>query len=167
MTDPGYYDQSIPPALLVGRAGRASAPAPRRASAPAGGSALQLSARPGGYSPSVPAAGRPKNLQELQRVTADPQEPWAAGTSVPIGVRGKRAHWTGEAWKLGLSPGYALEPAPDQLEADAALQEPAAALEGATQEQPAAVLEDPPVADAPWNAAPSFPGDEAPGDLSR
>lgn len=187
MTDPGYYDTSIPPALLVGRGRRVSAPA--RAAVTRSASGARLTAGPEGYAPAVKAPERPRNLQELQeRVEPLSREPWAVGASVPIGVRGKMAHWTGTEWKTGRSPGYQLEEAQvDQLEGAPALEDAAAALEGQQPAEPvAAVLEDPPVADAPWNApaatqtgtgdavptaaespAPAFPGDEAAGDLSR
>ena len=65
---------------------------------------------PGTYEPAVPAAQRPRNVTELQaHATPLTPEPWPAGAYVPVGERGKRAHWTGSSWKGGASPGYAGE----------------------------------------------------------
>jgi hypothetical protein len=51
---------------------------------------------------------RPRNVTQLVgRVTPASPEPWPAGTWLPVGERGKRAHWTGTGWKGGASPGYA------------------------------------------------------------
>jgi hypothetical protein len=47
-------------------------------------------------------------VTELQaRVQPATPEPWPAGAYLLIGVTGRRAHWTGTAWKGGESPGYA------------------------------------------------------------
>jgi len=194
MTDPGYYDQSIPPALLVGRARRTTAPARRQSSLLPAGGVLHLTAGPDGYSPAVPAAERPKNLQELtQRVRPGPlaTAPWPASASVPIGVRGKRAHWTGTEWKGGASPGYQLEQQPaEPIEEGAVLEGQSEAVVIAQDGQQVSGVLEPP---APWSVpadtsqaaggdvSPTagddassltagttvFPGDEMPGDLSR
>jgi hypothetical protein len=158
VTEPGYYDTSLPPSLLVGRGRRGT----RRAQAgvgdasraaagsPTPGDQLsppQLVAGPAGYTPHLASAERPRNLQELaERAQPDPRTPWAAGEWVAIGRSGKRAHWTGTEWHGGESPGY---PAPAQP---------------ATEELPAQPATPPP----PYRAtATQFPGDEQPGDLTR
>jgi hypothetical protein len=181
MTDPGYYDQSIPPALLIGGARRVAGSAPA-GSAPAGeGSAAPAAARleaappagdqqpspllvtagdPGQYQPAAKAADRPRNVTELNSAGAvpDPATPWTAGQYVPVGISGKRAHWNGEEWRGGESPGYpATQPATEQP----ATEQPAteAAPRHAAPEQP------PRLPPAPYRT--EFPGDEQPGDLSR
>lgn len=178
MTNPGYYDQSIPPALLAGRA-RPAAAVPAggdlAAAAPTGAGqqppSPRLLAGPGGYSTPLKASQRPRNLQELT-ARADPQEraPWPEGASVPIGTSGKRAHWTGTEWRGGESPGY---PAPQELPAESQDQKPRGA-ENLRQEQPQ--TEESPAESGPGrHAAPlppppyrtQFPGDEQPGDLTR
>lgn len=76
--------------------------------------------RPGEYTPAVSAEQRPRNLMELadQYQPATP-EPWPAGTYVLMGTSGKRAHWTGDRWKGGDSPGYT---APTSDNADSSAQ---------------------------------------------
>jgi hypothetical protein len=56
----------------------------------------------------VPAGERPKNVTELREVArvTDPG-PWAVDEYVLVGTTGKRAHWTGDDWRSGESPGYA------------------------------------------------------------
>jgi len=62
---------------------------------------------PGSYSPAVTPAERPRNVTELQtRGTPEPADPWAPGQYVPVGERGKRAHWDGEAWRSGEAPPF-------------------------------------------------------------
>lgn len=69
---------------------------------------LASAGEPGVYEPVVSPQDRPRNITELDaRVTPATPEPWPAGAYVPVGIRGKRAHWTGSSWKLGASPGYA------------------------------------------------------------
>jgi hypothetical protein len=114
--------ESYPPAVLGGgpvSAGRMRARVPAggdsAAAAPAGtdAGAVRLTAGPGGYGTAVKAADRPRNLEELtRRVNLQDPAPFPAGAFVPIGTRGKRAHWTGTEWKTGESPGYTPEPAP-------------------------------------------------------
>lgn len=115
--------ESYPPALLVGgpvSANRMRARVPAGGGTPTGGSQAsppRLAAGPAGYVGPVKAADRPRNLQELaQRVQLDDTAPWPAGAFLPMGARGKVAHWTGTEWRGGESPGYApaLEP-PVQL----------------------------------------------------
>jgi hypothetical protein len=110
--------ESYPPALLVGgpvSASRMRARVPAgggpAAAAPAGtgsqASSLRLAASPAGYSVTVRGADRPRNLQELaERVQLEDTNPWPAGASLPMGARGKVAHWTGTEWRGGASPGY-------------------------------------------------------------
>ena len=116
MTAPvGYYDTSYPPSLWE------PVQAVQQAGEPGEGDRLEATAStisrtltvdagaPGTYDPPVSAADRPRNVTELRdqaRVTSP--APWAAGEFVQVGQNGKRAHWTGEDWKLGESPGYAL-----------------------------------------------------------
>ena len=63
---------------------------------------------PGEYDPELSPADRPVNITVL-REAAQPatQDPWPAGSYVLVGTSGKRAHWTGDEWKSGVSPGYA------------------------------------------------------------
>jgi hypothetical protein len=69
---------------------------------------LATPGEPGTYEPPVSPGDRPRNVTELgARVTVATPEPWPAGAYVPVGERGKRAHWTGSSWKGGVSPGYA------------------------------------------------------------
>jgi hypothetical protein len=66
--------------------------------------------QPGAYEPPVTPGDRPRNITELAaRATPLTPEPWPAGAYIPVGERGKRAHWTGSSWKLKESPGYAGE----------------------------------------------------------
>lgn len=72
---------------------------------------------PGTYSPAVTAAERPRNVTELtERAQPNGRAPWDAGQYVPVGSSGKRAHWTGDRWAGGESPGYA--PADTQFPGD-------------------------------------------------
>jgi len=69
---------------------------------------LAVPGSPGAYVPPVSPADRPRNITELvNRVTVATPEPWPAGAYLQIGESGRRAHWTGEGWKGGESPGYA------------------------------------------------------------
>lgn len=63
---------------------------------------------PGTYSPELPAGRRPRNVSDLveRGCTPDPIIPWAPGQSVPVGPRGKRAHWDGETWRSGEAPPF-------------------------------------------------------------
>ena len=111
----GYYEASYPPELWETPAapvGAASAPA--AAGSPAATFTVVAGA-PGSYGDDVKAADRPRNITDLdERATPADRAPWAAGQYVPVGERGKRAHWTGAAWKSGESPGY---PAPGTVPA--------------------------------------------------
>lgn len=71
---------------------------------------------PGGYTPAVRAADRPRNITELSN-QAEPADraPWTVGQYVSVGTSGKRAHWTGTEWRGGESPGYLLGEPPVQL----------------------------------------------------
>lgn len=122
-------------AWAAGRAGAAVA----RLSAASG----QLTAGPDGYGTAVKAADRPRSLEELaQRVTLQDPAPFPAGTSLPIGTRGKRAHWTGTEWKTGESPGYTPEPAPagDDTTGAATGEVAAPVVDPAAPEDPGAVV---------------------------
>lgn len=69
---------------------------------------LATAGEPGAYAPPLTPAQRPRNMTELQeRVTVPTPEPWPVGAYVLVGTTGKRAHWTGDHWKAGESPGYA------------------------------------------------------------
>jgi len=173
---------SYPPALLIGsaRPGRMRARLPgagggdvHGTTTGAGGAAstspLTVAAgAPGTYSPAVSAAERPRNLTELaQRVTPPGSAPWAAGQSIPLGQRGKRAHWTGTSWAGGESPGYA--PAGDDASARAGddasgevLDDVSGAADGDASSGPALEPSSPP-------ADTQFPGDGggSPEDLHR
>jgi hypothetical protein len=62
---------------------------------------------PGTYSPELRPQERPHNVTELrERARPDGLAPWAAGQFVPVGTSGKRAHWDGQDWRSGDSPGY-------------------------------------------------------------
>lgn len=139
MTDPGYWDQSYPPSLwaapaqpVTAAARDTSTPAEDDASSPAEDDASRVDARqlpggtvgtspltvtagsPGTYEPAVSAAQRPRNVTELRsRATPAGRAPWPAGAYVLVGESGKRAHWTGEDWRGGESPGYVPESAAD------------------------------------------------------
>src|SRR4051794_41014672 len=103
----GYYDQSIPPALLVSGARRVAGGAPagvRAEGTPdAGGQTVEQSAvdqqqpspvllvtagAPGQYVPAVKAVDRPRNVTELNSSGAqpDPVAPWTAGQYVSVGT---------------------------------------------------------------------------------
>lgn len=164
MTDPGYYDQSIPPALLAGGARPASQQ--RTASRPASDQQpsplLVRAGEPGQYVPAVKPTARPRNVTELNTagVTADPDSPWTAGQYVTVGTSGKRAHWNGEEWRGGESPGFPATVAQAEPEAAVpmtAVDEPATARHAAPEA---------PLPPAPYTAT-QFPGDEKPGDLTR
>jgi hypothetical protein len=189
VTDPGYYDQSIPPALLLGARRRVAGGAPAEgqgqqslllgAGTPGGDQQpsplLVLAGTPGQYQPAGKAATRPRNVTELNTAGAmpDPPSPWTAGQYVPVGTSGKRAHWNGEEWRGGESPGYPASPvqneqpggrhAADDSQADATRvgsevrQEPPPASESSPGTQ---------LPPAPYQR-PQFPGDEQPGDLTR
>lgn len=76
---------------------------------------------PGAYSPELAAADRPTNLEQLtSRVQLEDRAPWSAGAYIPVGVRGKRAHWSGTAWKGGESPGYGEPALPEPVTVAAA-----------------------------------------------
>ena len=117
MTDPGIDSASYPPSVLasapVGSSRMRARPVsggPAAATPAAGGqpASLRLAAGPGGYTTAVKAADRPRNLTELaERVDLSDRAPWPVGASLPMGERGKRAHWTGTEWRGGESPGYA------------------------------------------------------------
>jgi hypothetical protein len=161
----GYYDQSIPPALLVSGARRA-----------AGGQTVEQPAvdqqqpspvllvtagAPGQYVPAVKAVDRPRNVTELNSSGAqpDPVAPWTAGQYVSVGTSGKRAHWAGDEWRGGESPGYPDAPVQNEQPVTGLAAAPRhAAPEPAKQEAPA-------VPPAPYRA--QFPGDEQDGDLTR
>lgn len=65
--------------------------------------------QPGEYAPAVSGEQRPRSLTELsERYQPATPEPWPAGTYVLMGTSGKRAHWTGDRWKGGDSPGYTV-----------------------------------------------------------
>jgi hypothetical protein len=87
-------------------------PAPAQPAAVRTPQRLQVTAgAPGTFGDvELAAVDRPRNVTELA-AAAQPvtPEPWPAGSFVPVGTRGKRAHWTGTEWKGGASPGY---PAP-------------------------------------------------------
>lgn len=152
MTEPVIDQLSLPPAVLMAAPRSASRMRVRvpagggpAAAAPAGtddtggqAPSLRLTAGPSGYTTAVKAADRPRNLEELAaRVDLDDTAPWPAGAAVPIGTRGKRAHWTGTEWKGGDSPGYRPEPPvlepPVQLTETPALDAPAATPAPAAQ----------------------------------
>jgi hypothetical protein len=135
MTVPGgYYEQSYPPSLWGGVplsaardrsaaeqsvAGDVGAPTPATepevtvgASLPTVTSGVQLgvtAGSPGTYSPPVKASERPRNVTELRAraVPAYSRDPWEPGQYVQVGESGKRAHWDGNQWRAGESPGYA------------------------------------------------------------
>ncbi len=186
MTAPeGYYDQSVPPALLVG-ARRASAPAGVReeGTPDAGGqvagrvdtapaadqqpSPLVVTAgAPATYSPPLRAVDRPRNVTELNSAgaTADPATPWPAGQYVSVGTSGKRAHWSGQEWRGGESPGYsAAEDSQDHLPRGANDLRPEAPPASESSASTPPVSTPPPP--APYTR-PQFPGDEQDGDLTR
>lgn len=94
-----------------GDAARTAAGSPGPGPQPA---SLRLGAGPGGYTSPVKASERPRNLGELQqRVQPVDPAPWPQGASLPMGTRGRTAHWTGSAWASGVSPGYAPVAAAD------------------------------------------------------
>ena len=63
---------------------------------------------PGAYDPPVSPADRPRTVADMQaRVQPATPEPWSAGAYLLMGTTGRRAHWTGDHWKGGESPGYA------------------------------------------------------------
>jgi hypothetical protein len=76
--------------------------------APSGLPPLTVTAgAPGGYSPELRPGARPHNVTELRdRARPADTAPWAAGQFVPVGTSGKRAHWDGQDWRSGESPGY-------------------------------------------------------------
>lgn len=128
----GYYDVSYPPELW--ESAPAAPPvvgAARRSASEGDGTAetvsrvLTVSAgTPGGYEPEVAAVDRPRNLDELREQTRlDDPAPWPVGSFVPVGVKGKRAHWTGDDWAGGISPGYAAPVAPEVTETAEAVDE--------------------------------------------
>lgn len=134
MTDLEGLDQSYPPALLaaaprsVNRMRVRGAPAGavetgHRAGGADSGSqpaSPRLAASPAGYTTPVKATDRPRNLAELaERVQLDDEAPWPHGASLPMGARGKVAHWTGENWKGGVSPGYPARGAAAAVQAPA------------------------------------------------
>lgn len=117
---------SYPPSVLAGAPVSANRMRARIAQ-PAGGDAAaavpagtdagrqasppRLAVTPAGYGVTVRAADRPRNLQELaERVQLADTAPWPAGASIPMGARGKVAHWTGTEWRGGESPGYSAPP---------------------------------------------------------
>jgi hypothetical protein len=68
---------------------------------------LVTAGAPGTYQPELRPAERPHNVTELrERAQPDGPTPWAAGQFVPVGTSGKRAHWDGQDWRSGESPGY-------------------------------------------------------------
>lgn len=195
MTELELDSASYPPSVL------ASAPvgATRmRARLPGGGSAAAapagaggqesspiLAAGPSGYVGTVKAAHRPRNLEEMAaRVQLQDTAPWPEGTAVPVGTRGKWAHWTGAEWKRGRSPGYA--PAADSV-TGAAIGDEAAPVTGQAVVEledgqqvsgtlPAEVASDPPTQELPVMPPPPWavgtpaatpadtPGTQFPGD---
>jgi len=116
VTDPfggGYYDTSYPPEILRGYEPPALVGAARTA-ATAEHTLTVAAGEPGTYEPELAGRERPRNVSELRaRARVIDPAPWPAGTYVLVGVNGKRAHWTGEDWKLGDSPGYKLGTPPD------------------------------------------------------
>lgn len=191
MTDPGYYDQSIPPALLLGSRRRVAGGAPagvqvdgtldaggQKLGAPAvdqlASPLLVLAGAPGQYQPAVKAVDRPRNVTELNSSGAqpDPVAPWTAGQYVSVGTSGKRAHWAGQEWRGGESPGYPDAPVQNEQPAGG-LTIPQGPPLGSTTPP-----EEPASSSTPRHAAPTelppapyrgtqFPGDEQPGDLTR
>jgi hypothetical protein len=133
---------------------------------------LVLAGTPGQYQPAGKAAARPRNVTELNTAGAmpDPPSPWTAGQYVPVGTSGKRAHWNGEEWRGGESPGYPASPvqneqpggrhAADDSQADATR------AGNEVRQEPPQTSESSPLPPAPYQR-PQFPGDEQPGDLTR
>ena len=133
---------SLPPHLL--RASGSRPGAPRRGAVTSTAAAPRTrvpqrlrvtSGQPGAYDPDLTAGERPRNVTVLADVAEPGTDAWPAGSYVPVGTSGKRAHWTGSEWKGGESPGYSdrseteqspqPEPLPDrpipmtQVDADA------------------------------------------------
>lgn len=119
MTAFGDYEQSYPPEILRGYTPPLVG-ATARLSAATGGTFTITAGEPGTYSPEVVAADRPRNVTEL-RERARPADtgPWPEGAYVLVGTSGKRAHWGGDDWHGGESPGYP-EPEPEPSRTTAA-----------------------------------------------
>ena len=100
-----YYGDSYPPELWETPAAPVAA---ARASAAAEFPATTLqvvAGAPGHYVPELRAAERPTNVTELrERARPVHPAPWAPGQYVPVGERGKRAHWDGADWRGGEAP---------------------------------------------------------------
>ena len=100
------YDESYPPEILRGYVAPALSGGARRATGDR--SFVVTAGTPGSYEPEVPAGERPKNVTELRDVARVTEPaPWLEGEYVLVGTTGKRAHWSGEDWHGGESPGYA------------------------------------------------------------
>lgn len=100
-----YYEDSYPPELWETPA--APVGAARSAASDPAATFTVAAGEPGSYGDDVKATDRPRNITDLdERATPADPAPWAAGQYVPVGERGKRAHWTGSSWKTGESPGY-------------------------------------------------------------
>jgi hypothetical protein len=109
VTSPAYYESSYPPEILRGY----EAPEPplvgaaRRAATGYTGELTVTAGEPGAYEPDVAPADRPRNVTELrERARPVDTAPWPAEAYVLIGTSGKRAHWGGDDWHSGESPGY-------------------------------------------------------------
>lgn len=102
----GVPAEGQPSTATIGEGGRQGAPPVLSATPPA---LLAVPGEPGAYDPPVSPAERPRNITELgERVTVPTPEPWPAGAYVLVGTTGRRGHWTGDHWKGGESPGYAV-----------------------------------------------------------
>jgi hypothetical protein len=107
----GDYEQSYPPEVLRGYEPPVLAEAAARRSTAAAGTVERTltvaPGEPGSYEPELAAADRPRNVTELrERARVVDPAPWAEGEYVLIGTSGKRAHWDGDDWHSGESPGY-------------------------------------------------------------
>lgn len=134
-----YYSQSYPPSLweslppvtaaAAGRTADGNLPPMPESAYPA--DAVDLppatsspspelvvnAGKPGQYWPAVKASERPRNVTELgQRAQPSQPDPWPAGAYVLVGENGKRAHWTGDHWRGGDSPGYPAPEGPGDVE---------------------------------------------------
>lgn len=138
MTSPAYYDESYPPEILRGYVPPAEPPiveGAARRTASSTSSLTVTAGEPGTYEPEVAPADRPRNVTELrERARVSDPAPWAEGEYVLVGTSGKRAHWSGEDWHGGESPGYPDEPADDDLDAEPDVDELDAAAEEAAAE---------------------------------
>lgn len=110
----GYYEQSYPREILRGYEAPVEPPlvgGARRSSAGAGDTLVVTAGEPGTYEPELAPRDRPSNVTELrERARPADDAPWPAEAYVLIGTSGKRAHWGGDDWHSGESPGYPDEP---------------------------------------------------------